>query len=274
MSGELQAWWTFLCVVATTNAIMWALSARLLSQRQGHWPANSYATRRLILWLSAGYVIGCGFRSVLPMIEVTRICLHDLWISRVVITRSIATIAELCFAIQWALVLHEAGLNVGSRIVVIVSRLLVPIIIVAELFCWAAVLRADYLSHALENAHWTLAAVLGLVALIVLWPRIVKAQRYILAGAIVCSMGYVIFMITIDVPMYLARWEAAISSGQELRPLLDGIHLALQRCLIQQDWILWREDAVWLTLYFTIAVWISIVLPHSPLLRMCRNGNA
>ena len=62
-----------------------------------------------MLLLSAVYVLGCGFRSVLPMVDVPRICLHDTWISRIVVGRSIATVAELAFVAQWALLMREAG---------------------------------------------------------------------------------------------------------------------------------------------------------------------
>ena len=54
-------------------------------------------------------MFGCAFRSIFPRADVQRICLFDTWLSSVLIGRSVATIAELCFAIQWAIVLHELG---------------------------------------------------------------------------------------------------------------------------------------------------------------------
>jgi hypothetical protein len=67
-------------------------------------------------------------------------------------------------------------------------------------------------------------------------------------------------MVTIDVPMYLARWHP----GQEYLSLGEGLREILQRCSVVRDWAEWREDALWLTLYFTVAVWISIALPLVP----------
>jgi len=60
-----------------------------------------------LLLLCAIYVFGCAFRSVLPRADVQRICLFDTWLSSVLIGRSVATLAELCFALQWAIVLRE-----------------------------------------------------------------------------------------------------------------------------------------------------------------------
>jgi len=266
VSGELLIWWLFLCVVTVFNIVAWCVAAWLLGKRRALWPADIYATRWHLLWLSAAYVLGCGFRSVLPMVEVPNICLHDVWVSRVAITRSIATFAEICFALQWALLLREAGAATGSSFTLLVSRLLLPIIVLAELFCWYAVLTKTYLPHALENAHWTLAAALSVAAFISLWPRVGKSGRHFLAAAIAGGSSYVAFMVIIDVPMYLSRWQADLLTGREARPLLEGLHAVLQQCIVQNDWVAWREDAVWLSLYFTFGVWASIALAHFPAL--------
>jgi len=90
----------------------------MLGRRRTQLPANAYATRRLLLWLAAVYVLGCGFRSALPMIDVPRFCLHDTWASYIVVGRSVATVAELAFAVQWALLLREAGARRAAGAVV------------------------------------------------------------------------------------------------------------------------------------------------------------
>src|SRR5437016_5930621 len=100
MANAVTLWWVLLCSVALLNTAGWIVAARSLTRRQAALSVSVYQTRRLILWLAAGYVLGCGFRSVLPMVDVPRICLHDSPLSRIVLGRSVATIAELCFAAQ------------------------------------------------------------------------------------------------------------------------------------------------------------------------------
>jgi len=56
---------------------------------------------QLMLLLCAAYVFGCAFRSFLPRADVQRICLFDTWLSSVVVGRTVATVAEICFAVQW-----------------------------------------------------------------------------------------------------------------------------------------------------------------------------
>src|SRR5215470_9370886 len=161
MERPLLAWWLLLCTVAFVNPVLWFLSARRLKR------AGPPASRRWMLWLAAVYVAGCGFRSVFPMIDASRLCLHDNWISRIAVGRTIATIAELAFALQWALLLSEARTPAAR----LASRAIVPIIIVAELASWSAVLTTNYLLHAVENSLWTLAAALGLAAFLSLRLR-------------------------------------------------------------------------------------------------------
>ena len=254
-------WWSALCAAAAINVAAWGVSARLLERRRVQLPADVYATRRLLLWLAAIYVLGCGFRSVLPMIDVQRFCLHDTAISYIVIGRSVATVAELAFAAQWALLLSEAGARRASRAIV-------PIIAVAEVLSWLATLTTNNLFHAAENSLWTLTAVLALAFLASRWRLVGDRGKRVIAAAIGCGAAYVAFMVIVDVPMYLARWHP----GQEYLALGEGMREILQRCIVTRGWAQWREDALWLTLYFTVAVWISVALPLVPPLKGKRHS--
>jgi len=254
MEGALLAWCLALCTAAAINVVLWAWSARTLSP-------EAQASRRSILWLSAIYTLGCGFRSVFPMIDAPRLCLHDNWISRIAVGRTIATFAELSLALQWALLLREAT---QSRAAALASRAIVPVIFLAEICSWGAVLVSNYLLHAVENSLWTLAAALVLAALLSLRPGATGATARFLEAACVSALVYIAYMVIEDVPMYLARWRAA---GGHTVPLDEGIRTLLERCVVRREWSAWREDATWLSLYFTVGVWISVMLPHAPRLR-------
>jgi len=217
------------------------------------------AFRRTLLWLSAGYAAGCAFRSIFPMIDAPRICLHDTWISRIVVGRSVATVAELCFAFQWALLLRRAG--VGDRTATFAAGAIVPIIAVAEIFSWSAVLTSNYLLHAMENSLWALAAALALAAFLSLRTRAEGNAARFFEAASVSAAVYLAFMVVVDVPMYLSRWRAAGGAGVSLE---QGLRTLVERCVVEHDWDQWRGDVLWLTLYFTVAVWISIALAHAP----------
>src|SRR5882672_3333947 len=240
MQGALLAWWLALCAAAVVNVAFWVWSARRMEP-------EASASRRWILWLSAAYVLGCGFRSFFPMIDAPRLCLHDNGISRIAVGRTIATIAELSFALQWALLLREAG----TRSAAFAARAIVPLIALAEVCSWSAVLTANYLLHAFENSLWTLAAALVLAAFWSLRSRAEGAPRRLVDAACVAALVYIAYMVIEDVPMYVSRWRAA--AGFTV-PLDEGLRTLFERCVVRRDWNAWREDATWLSLYFTVAV--------------------
>jgi hypothetical protein len=108
MSVGVISWWSLLCAVGALNILAWCVSAVALNRRQTVMSAEAYSARRLQLLLSAVYVFGCAFRSAFPVFDVPRICLHNSWLSSVIVGRSVATVAELCFVGQWALMLRAS----------------------------------------------------------------------------------------------------------------------------------------------------------------------
>lgn len=217
-----------------------------------------------MLWLSAVYVGGCAFRSFLPRIDLERVCLVQMELSNMMVGRSVATVAELCFVAQGALLLHHAGSRTGAKFVSTVAKLLVPIIVVAECASWYAILSKNYFGHVVENSIWTLTAVLLLTSFVYLWPYSGRRQQHFLSGMMIFAFGYIVFMMTVDVPMYWSRWNASLSTGMGYLSLAQGVLDALRPCVVNFDWSKWRMEIPWMTLYFSVAVWLSILLAHAP----------
>jgi hypothetical protein len=264
MTDAVLVWWLALCAAAVSNVALLAFSVWRFSQWSWHLPHDVYANRCLLLWLCAIYVLGCAFRSFLPMIDAPRLCLHDTPLSRVLIGRSIATIAELAFVMQWAVLLREANAVAARPFAQIASRPLVGLIVVAEVASWLAVLTTNNLFHAIENSIWTLAAALAIAACASLRSGLDERGRRFMNAAIACGTAYIVFMLVVDVPMYVSRWFAGLAENRASLTLLEGLHEIAQRCVVAWDWDVWRADAIWLTLYFTAAVWLSMALPHVP----------
>ena len=112
---------------------------------------------QIMLLLSAAYVFGCAFRSFLPRADVQRICLFDTWLSSVAVGRSVATVAEVCFAAQWTMILLQLGTMSGATTAVNAAWVIVPLILIAECFSWHAVVTTNYLGNAIENSIWAVA---------------------------------------------------------------------------------------------------------------------
>src|ERR1700732_226702 len=218
-SNPLAWWWSLLTLVSGANIAVWfALYRRLHEQPTGR--LGSTFGIELMLLLCAAYVFGCAFRSFLPRADVQRICLFDTWLSSVVVGRSVATVAEICFAAQWAIILHQLGTMTGADTTLNAAWAIVPLILIAECFSWYGVVTTNYLGNAIENSIWAVAFVVVGIGLWRLLPEFDGPVRLVLAIAIIGIAGYLAFLMTIDVTMYLGRWRAEVADGsRRLGPL-------------------------------------------------------
>jgi hypothetical protein len=264
MSSDIFLWWFLLCAASGLNILAWSYSAAALRRWQFTLSVEVYASRRLQLLLSAGYVFGCAYRSALPVYDVPRICLFDSWFSSVIVGRSVATFAELCFVAQWALLLREIARATGSTVGRTTSLAVVPLIVIAEAFSWYSVLTTSNVGHVVEESLWGLCAVLLVASLLSFWPRCTTALRPLLAVTCAAGIAYVLFMLLVDVPMYWSRWLADEASGRHYMSLSQGALDASERWVVSHQWEDWKNEIAWMSLYFSVAVWFSIALIHAP----------
>ena len=215
MSADISIWWVSLCTVSALNILAWSLSLTALERRGSRLPAEVHSARRVQVLLSAGYVFGCAYRSVLPVFDVPRMCLFDTWFSSVVVGRSVATVAELCFVAQWALLLREISRSTGSGVGTVSSRVMVPLIAVAEVCSWYSVLTTSNIGHVLEESIWALTAGMLVTSLIAIWPRCEASVRPLIAAICAAGVAYIVFMFLVDVPMYWYRWIEEQTSGRQ-----------------------------------------------------------
>jgi hypothetical protein len=186
--------------------------------------------------------------------------LFDTWLSSVVVGRSVATVAEACFAAQWAIILYQLGTMTGADTTLNAALVILPLIVVAECFSWYAVLTKNYLGNAIENSIWAVAFFVVGIGLCRLLPEFDGSVRVVLAVAIVGIVGYLAFLMTIDVPMYLRRWRADVAAGSKLLRPLEGLRDVSTRWVVTHDPAEWKDEIAWMSLYFSAAVWASLAL--------------
>jgi len=119
MENGVYIWWIALSTTAVLNIGLWFYSARLIHKRKHSMNPAVLNARRWLLSLSGVYVLVCAIRSFLPRIDLERICLVDSWLSGMLVGRSLATVAELCFIIQCAILLREAGYATRLKTVIL-----------------------------------------------------------------------------------------------------------------------------------------------------------
>src|SRR5262245_64876855 len=203
-SNPVAWWWALLTAVSGLNIALWFLLYRRLHLQ----PASSLdraSDLELMCLFCAAYVFGCSFMSFLPRADVQRICLFDTWLSSVLIGRSVATVAEICFAAQWAIVLRQLGGIAESDAAMNIAWAIVPLIFLAQCCSWYGVLTTNYLANAIENSIWAVGFLLVGIGLCRLLPEFEGLVRLAIIGAILGIAAYLTFLIAIDVPMYVRR---------------------------------------------------------------------
>jgi len=251
--------------VSLLNVLAWTASAAVLRRQYDQIGAAARNALRWQMLLSAGYVLGCAYRSVFPVFDVQRLSLVDSWLASVVVGRSVATVAELCFVAQWALLLRGLATATDSSLAIGISRIMVPLIAIAELFSWYSVLTTSNIGHVIEESIWGLCAALLVLSLLWVWPRCDRQLRPLLSVACVLGVAYVIFMFQVDVPMYWARWMLDVYQGRQSLSIAQGLADVSTRWMVSHRWEDWKSEVVWMSLYFSVAVWLSIGLMHAPL---------
>ena len=258
-SNPLAWWWSLLTLVSGLNIAVWFVLYRQLHEPPTGGLGGTPGIESMLL-LCAAYVFGCAFRSLLPRADVQRICLFDTWLSSVVVGRSVATVAEVAFAAQWALILHQLGTMTGADTTLNAAWVIVPLILIAECFSWYAVVTTNYLGNAVENSIWAVAFFIVGVGLCRLLPEFDGWVRAVLVIAIIGIAGYLAFLMTVDVPMYLSRWRAELADGGKLLGPLEGLRDVSTRWVVTHDLAEWKDEIAWMSLYFSMAVWASLAL--------------
>jgi hypothetical protein len=246
-------WWSGLYLVSVGNLVLWLVIARGVRD-----PSDAYVTQQL--WLSGVFAAACAFRSVLPRVDLERQCLWDSPLSSIFVGRSVATVAELCFSAQCALLIEKLSALTGNPWLQAVAWAIVPLIVVAQACCWFAVISLNHLGHAVEETLWSLMVFLVAVSLGLSWTHMPAGLRILSGLGMAACAGAAFLMLAIDVPMYLARWRDGRSSGVQYLPVMEGVKDALRRRRVAHAWSDWRPEVPWMSLYFTAGVWISLCL--------------
>ncbi|MDO9092486.1 MAG: hypothetical protein Q7U99_07630 [Rubrivivax sp.] len=254
--AQVLTWWRALCALAALNVCLW-LAVWHLGPVEG-------VHGGLQLALSGVYVLVCAYRSVLPRVDLERLVVVDTQLSSIFLGRAAATVAEICFAVQLGLLVHQLGLHAGLPWVQQAAWAVPVFMVVAQGFCWHSVLTLNHVTQAVESMLWAagfswMAALLAIIAL--------DSSGWVNTLAVfgvVCSVAFVAYVLTVDAPMYWRRYRLGRTRGSTYMRLDHGARDAWQRRERSGSWVAWKADALWLTPYFSFGVWVSIAMVFVP----------
>ncbi|RFO97112.1 hypothetical protein DIC66_08165 [Rhodoferax lacus] len=125
-------------------------------------------------------------------------------------------------------------------------------------------LTTSNIGHVVEESLWGIAAALLVASLLSVWPHSRPRLRPLLLAMCATGTAYVVFMFMVDVPMYWARWVADEASGRRYLSLSQGVLDTSGRWVVSQQWQTWKSEVLWMSLYFSVAVWLSLGFVHVP----------
>lgn len=227
---------------------MWALTM--------HTDMQNFSYTQAIL--SGLYVFVCAFRSFFPRIDLERYCLFDTPLSSIVLGRSLATVAEICFSIQCAILIYDLGVYMDSSLVTFIAYSVVPIIIIAQIFCWYATLSLNHFWHGMEEVMWIIMITLAAGSFITGFFMLGGMLKVLMAVGIVSCLGAGYIMLFVDIPMYFNRTQQQAKRGRRYLRITEGMRDAMSRRIQTNDWSIWKQEVLWISTYFTFGVWMSI----------------
>ena len=266
-SMGVMLWWRMLSAIGVANVIAWVLIARRVQKDERESDPALRRERQWQLVLSALFVGGCAFRSFWPIAEAQRICLVAAPWSSAFVNRSVATVAELAIAGQWTLFLGQWTRGLHARWGYLVSRTLVPAIAFAEVCSWYTALTTNFRGSVIEESTWACTSTLMTIVLMGLWWQRREVRRPFMGAAIVLNAAYIVFMSTVDVPMYAARVASDSAAHKTYLTVTQALADSTSRRVVTRRWEDWCDEMPWMSLYFSAGVWISLSLIRAPRFR-------
>src|SRR5262249_35405762 len=199
LDRKLTVWLGFLASLTAFNFGLWIWIARSASLR------TPYVETQLLL--SGIYVGVCGFRALFPRVDLERVCLWDTSLPTILLGRTAATIAELCFAVQCAVFVQRLSGLAGMPLLNAAAPIFVPVVVFAELVCWYAVLSLNHIGHAIEETLWAFVMLLLAAAFGMAVPAASGVLRAMLIVGLLVYGVAAGLTIAVDVRMYVRRWR-------------------------------------------------------------------
>jgi len=221
-------------------------------------PQISRNYQKMMRILCFFYVLGCSFRTVSQLSCTVRRISND-----------IETLASQT----------NDGKTTQTFCLKIKRIAFLPIIVnfVAQGFCWMGIITTKQIWHVYEESIWTISIfVLSLCCILMIESLngLVEKQdneRRNLNGEIqslvsfmkrfvFCGIAYCSYMILVDIVLYYNRFLEDEKKGTKYFTFSEGILDSMKCRKFSQSYDDWKGDLSWITLYFSVCVWLSIYL--------------
>ena len=224
------------------------------------------------------YTFVGALRSFFPKKDVERICMINSVLSYPAFGRTIATIAEIAFS-QFIVYVFKGISNytlkyTGQNTSFLHSMvdLLVPMITIAQMFCWSGCLTTNSFFNVIEESIWTISSLIIILFASYLYSNLdvmkqnglsdnkISSLKTFLTYFIIFTGIYFIFMIKVDVPMYYKRYQEYKLKNHNHLSFYDSFKDMCQCKEVTKDFNIWKHEMPWKTGYFVVGVYSTILI--------------
>ena len=271
-------WYTAMLIVGTANVcaaalVVWRLAGVLLKDPS----TRLYQTRMVALCVP--FVLVCAFRGFFPNVYLYRYVFVDTALSSILLHRTLASIAEVCWMGQVALALSRVIVELKlSRAVKLMPRIMVVFICIAEVCSFTGTITKNSFFFMCEEGLWVVSGwMIAPLTFSLLYtvckakpqsPKGVSSGEWFIRILSVCYIVYCPWGVIADVPANYHRWRQEV--GQSPSPWFtvgNGIADALNTRNVTHSIDDWGPYLLWMTSYFTLGVWSSLALSMAPRLQ-------
>lgn len=253
-------------------AYAWAKQTLVLS------PVADARTKVYFRWirrLAVPFVMECIWRSVFPSVYNSRQTFFDTFLNSILIDRTLAAVGEVTWMAQVALALLHlcADKRVGARRQIsFIAYLVVVFAVAGEVNSYLGVTTTSCLFEVIEESFWTaIYAVLMPVGIFVFFQlrrlpkgEVSKGAKIFSGFCFVQGLYNLPYQCLVYVPMYYSRWREDVSNQKTYSSFGPGLWNAASHRVPTRDWKDWESEWLWMSLYFSCAVWSSILLLWAP----------
>jgi len=283
MNDIITSWaWPWWSIIVGANIIQLSFCFYFVfvKRKKDNTPKDRYAGIMMILGIIFTFV--GAYRSVFVSRYLTQLAWFDTIANSSLLIRSMALFAEISFALLFALTMLRIERDVPThnshsklhRLIAKGPYIIVISIFLAQFFAYGGLIFKSRLSFAIEETLWTVGFLsilpLALIQMKNLWSQRQPQLKSLRIASIVIACWTVIYCIyglAFHLPM--EYWTSAIEQLHTNIPPLKSGWMAVKEAFFDvnpshnyNDWgfgfVLWHSA------YFTICVWISLLLMRAP----------
>ncbi len=278
-NGWAWPWWGIMVAVNIIQLIVCFYFVFIARKRLAA-PKDAYAKWMMIFGMI--FTVVAAYRAVFVSRYLTQYAWFDTIANSSLIIRSLAFFAEIAFAFLFGLYLlrvekdvpGQNGNSLLSRLMTKGPYVIIVSIIVAQFFAYGGLIFKSRLSFAIEESLWSLGFFAILPLALVQWKRLwqMKSSEFktLRITSLVIGVWCIIYC-TYALVFHLPAeyWATAFEQMRTNVPALKSGWSAVYDSLVKvnvthtfSDWGI--GFFIWHSSYFTICVWLSLMLMRAP----------